>query len=90
MPVTNYSPPYPMCHSPITEGGACNGDCHEVSKATKILVLEISGAWTVRTRSSHKCIWSDGCHGKPHRNGMTYLELTSPKKGLYAERMDQC
>ena len=59
-----------------------------MSKDTKILSPEIPDEWTERTRSDSKCIWNDGWHGKPHRNGLPYVELTAPKKGLYAERID--
>ena len=41
-----------------------------MSKDTKILIPEIPGEWTERTRSGSKCIWNDGWHGKPHRNGL--------------------
>lgn len=59
-----------------------------MSKDTKILIPEIPGEWTERTRSGSKCIWNDGWHGKPHRNGLPYVELAAPEKGLYAERID--
>lgn len=59
-----------------------------MSKDTKILIPEIPGEWTERTRSGSKCIWNDGWHGKPHRNGLPYVELTAPENGLYAERID--
>ena len=36
-----------------------------MSKDTKILIPEIPGEWTERTRSGSKCIWNDGWHGKP-------------------------
>jgi DNA-directed RNA polymerase subunit RPC12/RpoP len=55
---------------------------------TKILIPEIPGAWTERNRSGHKCIWNDGGHGRPHRNGQPYVELEAPEQGLYAERID--
>ncbi|WP_257605786.1 hypothetical protein [Pseudomonas amygdali] len=59
-----------------------------MNKDTKILMPEIPGEWTERTRSGQKCIWNDGWHGKPDRNGLPYVELTAPEKGLYAERID--
>ena len=59
-----------------------------MDKNAKILIPEIPGEWTERTRSGHKCIWNDGWHGKPHRNGLPYVELEAPEKGLYAERID--
>lgn len=59
-----------------------------MSKDTKILIPEIPGEWTERTRSGHKCIWNDGLRGKLHSNGLPRIELTAPEKGLYAERID--
>ena len=59
-----------------------------MSKDTKILIPEIPGEWTERTRSGHTCKWNDGWHGKPHRNGLPYVELMAPEKGLYAERIE--
>ncbi|MEE5060487.1 hypothetical protein V2J93_16990 [Pseudomonas alliivorans] len=59
-----------------------------MSKDTKIFIPEIPGEWTERTRSGHTCKWNDGWHGRPHRNGLPYVELTAPEKGLYAERID--
>lgn len=56
-----------------------------ISKGAKILIPEIPGEWTERSRSGLKCIWNDGWHGKPHLNGLPYVELTAPEKGLYAE-----
>ena len=59
-----------------------------MSKDTKILIPEIPGEWTERKRSGSKCTWNDGWYGKPHRNGLPYVELNAPEKGLYAERID--
>lgn len=59
-----------------------------MDKNTKILIPEIPGEWTERTRSGHKCIWNDGGHGRPHRNGHPYVELEAPEHGLYAELID--
>lgn len=53
-----------------------------MSKDTKILIPEIPGEWTERSRSGQKRIWNDGWHGRPHRNGLPYVELTAPEKGF--------
>lgn len=56
-----------------------------MSKDTKTLIPEIPGEWTERTCSGHMCKWNDGWHGKPHSNGLPYVELPAPEKSLYAD-----
>lgn len=56
---------------------------------TKILIPEIPGEWTERTRSGHTNIWNQMWPpGKPHRNGLPEIKLEPPELGLYAERID--
>jgi len=59
-----------------------------MDKNTKILIPEIPGEWTERSRNGHKNIWNNGWHGQPHKNGLPTVTLEPPEKGLYAERID--
>ena len=59
-----------------------------MDKHTKILIAEIPGEWTDRTRSGHTNIWNGKDHDRPHRNGLPEVKLEPPEKGLYAERID--
>jgi len=59
-----------------------------MDKNTKILIPEISGEWTDRTRSGNTCIWNQALHGRPHSNGLPEVRLDAPEVGLYAERID--
>ncbi|MFV3292363.1 MULTISPECIES: hypothetical protein [Pseudomonas] len=59
-----------------------------MDKNTKILITEIPGAWTERSRSGHTNIWNSMSHDRPHSNGLPEVRLEPPEKGLYAERID--
>lgn len=59
-----------------------------MDKHTKVLIAEIPGEWTERTRSGHTNIWNRKDHDRPHRNGLPEVKLEPPEKGLYAERID--
>ncbi|MGP3789461.1 hypothetical protein [Pseudomonas sp. B392_1p] len=58
-------------------------------KDTKILIPEIPGDWTDRTRNGHTNEWNRMWPpGQPHRNGLPEVILEPPTRGLYAERID--
>lgn len=51
---------------------------------TKILIPEIPGEWTQRTRSGHTNIWNDPWY----KTELPEVRMNPPQKGLYAERID--
>lgn len=51
---------------------------------TKILIPEIPGEWTQRTRSGHTNVWNDPWH----KTGLPEVRMDPPQKALYAERID--
>lgn len=53
-------------------------------KDTKILIPEIPGEWTQRTRSGHTNIWNDPWY----QNGLPVVRMEPPQRGLYAERIE--
>ena len=58
----------------------------QAMRDTKILIPEIPGEWTQRTRSGHTNIWNDPFYKKNH--GLPEVRMSPPRKGLYAERID--
>lgn len=50
----------------------------------KILIPEIPGEWTRRTRSGSTQIFNDSWY----QNGLPEVRLAAPQKGVYAERFD--
>ena len=59
-----------------------------MDKNTKILIPEIPGEWTQRTRSGHTNIWNDAWHNQRNPNPLPEVRREPPEKGLYAERID--
>jgi len=59
-------------------------------KDTKILIAEVPGEWTQRTRNGSTNVWNDASHHRFHRTttDLPELRLDPPEKGLYAERID--
>lgn len=59
-------------------------------KDTKILIPEIPGEWTQRSRNGHKNIWNSKENERFYRKPTNLPEITlePPSKGLYAERID--
>lgn len=55
-------------------------------KDTKILIPEIPGEWTQRTRSGSTNVWNDPWHHSS--KGLPEVRLEPPIKGLYADRID--
>lgn len=50
---------------------------------TKILIPEIPGEWTQRTRSGSTQIWNDPWH----KTGLPEVRMQPPQKGLFADRI---
>ncbi|MGQ8875908.1 hypothetical protein ACUTR7_00240 [Delftia sp. NA_296.1] len=51
---------------------------------TKILIPEIPGEWTQRTRSGSTQVWNDPWH----KTGLPEVRMEPPTKGLFADRID--
>lgn len=57
-------------------------------KDTKILIPEIPGEWTQRTRNGHTNVWNDPWHTARQVEPLPEVRLGPPQRGLYAERID--
>lgn len=51
---------------------------------TKILIPEIPGDWTQRSRSGSTQVWNDPWY----KTGLPTVRMDPPQKGLFAERID--
>ena len=51
----------------------------------KILIPEIPGEWTQRTRSGSTQVWNDARH---KNDGLPEVRLNPPRRGLFADRID--
>lgn len=54
-------------------------------REVKILIPEIPGEWTQRTRSGSTQVWNDARH---HSSEFPEVRLQAPQRGLFADRID--